>query len=435
MTSAERFDRRLEAGLDELADARLPDYLTDILATTRPMRQRPAWIFPGRWLPMTDITGRISLAPTVRRRSVVIFVAVVLIAVLGTIAIVGARPHRVPPPFGLAANGPIAYAQDGAIFLGDPLTRTSQRIYDGPVAAADPAPSRDGTRIAFISFPTEGDTLYAVEPDGSGLIQVTPPQPGTITFWDWGPDRSTLLFATGPTTDPRLFRADIDAKIITPVAEDLSIGSFALRPPDGRRMLVRAQGTAATPSWTGVGLIEMDLDGSHRTTIRPPDSTNLEEHDLAWPRYSPDGSRVAVQHWDWDASGAMQMHVMDADGSHDTILPMHGASFVGWPHWTADGKQLIVQRAFDRNGTFLDFTGSTLVLEAADGTGTPRDIGPVLSDTPGATHWEVSPDGTTLLIRWEGEPGQQVLVDIARDIIIPAPWASGSYPAWERQAP
>ena len=47
MTSNDRAERRLEYGLDLLAEPRFPDYLDDVLAVTSRRSQRPAWTFPG----------------------------------------------------------------------------------------------------------------------------------------------------------------------------------------------------------------------------------------------------------------------------------------------------------------------------------------------------------------------------------------------------
>ena len=52
-----RFDRVLPGLFDELADARTPDYLEAAIERASSRPQRPAWTFPGRWLPM-EITTR-----------------------------------------------------------------------------------------------------------------------------------------------------------------------------------------------------------------------------------------------------------------------------------------------------------------------------------------------------------------------------------------
>ena len=57
MTSEARFERQLPAILEDLYLGPSPDYRDEVLATAVRTRQRPAWTFPGRWLPM-DITTR-----------------------------------------------------------------------------------------------------------------------------------------------------------------------------------------------------------------------------------------------------------------------------------------------------------------------------------------------------------------------------------------
>ena len=58
MTSANRADRRLEAELAGLATPHFPEYFDDVVAVTSRTRQRPAWTFPGRWIPMVDVASQ-----------------------------------------------------------------------------------------------------------------------------------------------------------------------------------------------------------------------------------------------------------------------------------------------------------------------------------------------------------------------------------------
>ena len=55
MTSDRRFEQDLPDLMAQLAPRRVPDYRDDIVRQTARTRQRPAWTFPERWLPM-DIT-------------------------------------------------------------------------------------------------------------------------------------------------------------------------------------------------------------------------------------------------------------------------------------------------------------------------------------------------------------------------------------------
>ncbi len=58
MTPDDRLPRRLSAGLNDLAGAGTPDYRNDILRQVARTRQRPAWTFPERWIPVTLIAHR-----------------------------------------------------------------------------------------------------------------------------------------------------------------------------------------------------------------------------------------------------------------------------------------------------------------------------------------------------------------------------------------
>ena len=55
MTTDRRFESDLSDLLAELAPRRTPDYRDDVVRQTARTRQRPAWTFPERWLPV-DLT-------------------------------------------------------------------------------------------------------------------------------------------------------------------------------------------------------------------------------------------------------------------------------------------------------------------------------------------------------------------------------------------
>ena len=86
MITNDRFDRDPRAMLDELAGARTPDYLPDILARTARTRQRPAWASIERWIPM-DVTTRLAGAPTFPLRRLLLVATALLLATMGAIAV------------------------------------------------------------------------------------------------------------------------------------------------------------------------------------------------------------------------------------------------------------------------------------------------------------------------------------------------------------
>ena len=166
MNRHEHLERELTTWFVDTAAPRVPDFTDDILRLTAGTRQRPRWSFPERWLPMSVITlGRRSLAPLPWRTIGLLAVLAVLIA--ASVAFYIGSQQRLPAPFGLAANGVVAYASGGDIFTVDPATGTRQLIVAGPENDQDPRFSLDGTRLVFM----RGDGTSAVpviaDADGS----------------------------------------------------------------------------------------------------------------------------------------------------------------------------------------------------------------------------------------------------------------------------
>jgi len=110
MIPTRRFDQELPELLLEASTAPYPDYIDDVLGRTGSLRQRPAWTFPGRWLPMDLTMPRRTTAVPVRPLLLLALLAV-LIAALVVVAVGSRRP--LPPPFGVADNGLIAYSEGG----------------------------------------------------------------------------------------------------------------------------------------------------------------------------------------------------------------------------------------------------------------------------------------------------------------------------------
>jgi len=115
MTSPRRFDEDLPALLAELYLAGTPDYRDDLVRQFAGVRQRPAWAFPGRWLPMELTTARVPTARLpMRQLGVLALIAILLAAALAVY--VGTHQQKLPPPFGVARNGAFrAYSHGSSI--------------------------------------------------------------------------------------------------------------------------------------------------------------------------------------------------------------------------------------------------------------------------------------------------------------------------------
>ena len=121
-TPIDPFERRLPRAFTDLAEARTPEYLIDILGQTARTRQRPAWAIPGRWNPMLNPTHRPALA----------LLTVVLLAVTvgGGILLIQGNQTGVGGP---AAPTPSASPSPSAVSLspvdvGQPIEAGSYRV-------------------------------------------------------------------------------------------------------------------------------------------------------------------------------------------------------------------------------------------------------------------------------------------------------------------
>ena len=83
MTAEQRLERDLPQILGDLSIAPYPDYIDDVLATTAQRRQRPAWTFPERWLPMDLVTERVR-TPRLPWRAIGVLAMIALLLATGT---------------------------------------------------------------------------------------------------------------------------------------------------------------------------------------------------------------------------------------------------------------------------------------------------------------------------------------------------------------
>ena len=82
-----RADRVLVGLIDELADARTPDYLEAAIEQASSRPQRPAWTFPERWLPMAEITSRSAFAPRLPWRTIAVALLILALLIGATVVV------------------------------------------------------------------------------------------------------------------------------------------------------------------------------------------------------------------------------------------------------------------------------------------------------------------------------------------------------------
>ena len=108
MTVDRRFERHLPEILEDLYLGPSPMYRDEVLAAAVRPRQRAAWTFPGRWLPM-DIATRVAPGTRLPLRQLGILALIAILVAVAVAVAVGAQQRHLPAPFGPARNGLIPY--------------------------------------------------------------------------------------------------------------------------------------------------------------------------------------------------------------------------------------------------------------------------------------------------------------------------------------
>ena len=423
MTPIDRFERHLPGALTELAEPRTPDYFTDILGLTARTRQRPAWASLGRWLPMDVTTQRVPVFGVPWRRVGLLAVLALLLLVALAVAVGSQAPVSPAPAFGPAANGPISYAEDGDLFVGDPVTGESRLVLGGDTTDIEPAFSRDGTRLAFLRLidPDNADVfrIMVMDADGSNVNVVTPDPIASPNWWDWTPTGDLIVAA--PTTTPVNDITIYDADGVDPpktLTQGIDVNGPVFRPPDSREIMFGGR------VGDQVGVFVMNADGSDQRPLIPLAATGNPDFSLQEPRFSPDGSRIAYHRWD-DATQTMRLYVADADGTDPRELGARDDIwFTGWPVWSNDGTRIAATHV--PRGANLP--GALVVIDVA--TDEITRTGPDSNDS----RFEWAPDDSKILMS-RNDGSIQFLLDPDGGPVIELPWDAGSYPSWQRLAP
>jgi Tol biopolymer transport system component len=206
----------------------------------------------------------------------------------------------------------------------------------------------NGARLVYDAFDS-GDqltTVYTIAATGGRPTEVT-------TGWapSWGAD-NRLLFVdrTSDLGDDRAYVVNADGtgrQELEPCFEADIGGCFDGNPDwssDGKRVLLDSVRGSASAVWV------MDPDGLNRRILTPFVPA------AAYPRWSPDGSKIAYHHFDVAASTPSDVSVMNADGTGTQVVAKNG----GFPDWSPDGKTIV----FTRPGVLAE----SLYLVEADGT-------------------------------------------------------------------
>ena len=433
MTTDRRLERDLPAILGDLAMGPYPDYIVDVLAVTAQRRQRPAWTFPERWLPMAVVTRRPLFAPNVPWRTLGTLALLGLLVAAAVAAYVGSQT-RLPEPFGVARNGLVAYAANGDIFTADPVTGAATAIVSGPDTDLAPRFSLDGTHIVFErkSTPTGPGQLYVVGSDGNELVLVTPEALVNVESYAFSPNGRQVLISAGLA----LHIANADGSGMRTLAiEGLLASEPDYSAPDGAEIAFVGGTTRATA--TGLYAVQPDGDGL-RTIVEP---TNL---DVIAPRWSPDGSRIAYSAYavDYETGGSLlRAYVVGADGQSNRLLRALPANDLeNATDWSNDGTRLLIEGCYadPADDSAECVTAYSVVPVDGNGSAVEMDLPAPYRAAENTWHVWAPDDGTilTVAVDLQGSPTSTPLLWDPLTGRSQA-WAgpTAGRPSWQRLAP
>jgi Tol biopolymer transport system component len=414
MTTFERFERDIPELMTELAPAQVPDYFDDMLQQTATHRQRPAWSYLERWLPMGVIAQTLPVRPFSWRPLLVLTLVGLLIAA-ALIAYAGSVPQRLPAPFGPARNGQIVFSTaDGDIASVDPASGVITTLIGGPTQDIAPWLAPDGRHFLFVRTGERGEAYFIADANGANVRELVAPR---AEWFEWSPSADRIVVSHFVDGSPVVSVVDVASGVSTALDVGIDIQSPMWRSNHDQIAFVS------------------DASGDHRFYLVNPDGSGLRALSTApgavnAPSFSPDGRSFAYATWvDGQAGGKGRIHIFDIDQGTDRALMFDGSAGSEElnPIFSPDASKLLIER-YVWDGTYR------LIVVPADGGGPATALGDSHPEGTNGASSMWSPDGTTILTTYENDHRTWLLAaDGNRTERVT--WTTTGSVSWQRLAP
>jgi Tol biopolymer transport system component len=353
---------------------------------------------------------------------------IALVALIGLLAVaslvyVGAQ-RRVPPPFGLAANGSLVIGTaDGDIVSVDPITGKTTPLITGPTVDGGPYFSPDGLRFVFDRRTSAESTLSALwiaNSDGSNAHELVPPGP-ELAWFDWDPFNDRALLITKMTDgEGRVSIVDPVDHTATDLPFDLNVVSATWRPNHDQLIvstndLVSTNGVITRHFWV------VNADGSGAPRPIP-----VSKYAINDPRLSPDGTKLAYATWE-PSPGPIR--IVDIDKGGDRPLTTNEFQTYLWqdPSFSPDGTKVLVHQFIQNTNPPV---GQLAVIDVIDGSVTT--MGPTTENPQ--PDMGFSPDGAKILATYPTTSTTWMFdATSGRGQVVPFAAINGA--TWQRRAP
>jgi TolB protein len=229
----------------------------------------------------------------------------------------GAQPHAI-----LRSTDPLmspAWSRDGhkiayvsfekrraAIYVQDLLTAKRQLISKLPGINGAPAWSPDGRKLAVVLSMRIAPNIYILDLLSHNLTKITNDN-YLNTEPAWAPDGSSVFFTSTRSGGPQIYQYDFATKTINPVTHEGSYNARASLTADGRRLV------AIHKEQDAFAIAIFDLDTGAMRILSPAGT-----HDSSSPSVAPNGSMVL---YDTVFQGRNILAMVSTDGRIQLRLP------------------------------------------------------------------------------------------------------------------
>ncbi len=184
-----------------------------------------------------------------------------------------------------------------------------------PLFGGAPGWTPKGDKIGFFRpFAFIGGEFYTINPNGSGLRRVRADDGTSVSSSQprWSPSGDKILFGGRKADVFGAFTINPDGSGLTNLTSGLDLKPYSPDwSPDGKRVVFSSFTSGAGVGQAGREIHSMSADGTGLTRL-----TNNRAYDGS-PRWSPDGTKIAFTS---DRDGNQEIYVMNANGSNQTRL-------------------------------------------------------------------------------------------------------------------